>query len=395
MLAARLDCRSIIAAALLLCAARPGLAQLEANLATTLVSDAAQFSQAPADGRSVDELVRRLEQTEAQLAAMQEERMASLDSRPLEGLRDHWEQVGDPSIVTVDQQTHQPYEDQQAKKKWYERLSIRGYAQFRINDVTAEEGAPAQHVGDRSVGDNQSFLIRRARLIVSGDVSDHLYVYLQPDFASAVPGSLDSNQFCQIRDWYGDVYLDSNKVYRIRVGQSKIPFGWENLQSSSNRLPLDRSRWDSTRPAQRARPGRVLLLDARGSPGPVQVGARRRAEGLGQLRRRSAWASTTARADRSSSRTTTCTSSRRLAVPYQFDERPGDGVGPAGLHGDNTPCSARRSSRWESAPAVRPLGTLETGERTILGRAGRGDVRLVSAAAGVSGRMERRPRAGA
>jgi hypothetical protein len=30
-------------------------------------------------------------------------------------------------------------------------------------------------------------------------------------------------------------------VHRLRAGQSKIPFGWENLQSSSNRLPLDRS----------------------------------------------------------------------------------------------------------------------------------------------------------
>ena len=78
-------------------------------------------------------------------------------------------------------------------------------------------------------------------MIVSGDVSEHLYVYLQPDFASSVPGSPDANQFCQIRDWYGDVYLDDDKVWRIRVGQSKIPYGWENLQSSSNRLPLDRN----------------------------------------------------------------------------------------------------------------------------------------------------------
>jgi hypothetical protein len=30
-------------------------------------------------------------------------------------------------------------------------------------------------------------------------------------------------------------------VYRFRVGQSKVPYGWENLQSSQNRLPLDRN----------------------------------------------------------------------------------------------------------------------------------------------------------
>ncbi|MCA8983096.1 MAG: hypothetical protein KDA76_04990 [Planctomycetaceae bacterium] len=39
---------------------------------------------------------------------------------------------------------------------------------------------------------------------------------------------------------YFDLYLDDDKVNRFRVGQSKVPYGWENLQSSQNRLPLDR-----------------------------------------------------------------------------------------------------------------------------------------------------------
>ncbi len=56
-----------------------------------------------------------------------------------------------------------------------------------------------------------------------------------------VPGSSDANQFCQIRDWYADCYLSINKVHRLRVGQSKVPYGWENMQSSSNRLALDRN----------------------------------------------------------------------------------------------------------------------------------------------------------
>jgi hypothetical protein len=136
-----------------------------------------------------------------------------------------------------------PPEDKTQKKKWYEKLSLRGYAQFRINEVMDEDAGsfPAQHVGDRSVGEHQNFLIRRARVIISGDVSDHVYVYLQPDFASSVPGSSDANQFCQIRDWYADCYLWTDKVHRIRVGQSKVPYGWENMQSSSNRLALDRN----------------------------------------------------------------------------------------------------------------------------------------------------------
>lgn len=129
------------------------------------------------------------------------------------------------------------------EKKWYEKYSLRGYAQFRYNHILDEGpgSAPAQHVGDSSVGENQSFLIRRARLIFSGEVNDHVSVYLQPDFASTPNGSVDAIYFAQIRDWYADLHLDVSKVHRIRVGQSKIPYGWENLQSSANRLPLDRS----------------------------------------------------------------------------------------------------------------------------------------------------------
>ena len=68
---------------------------------------------------------------------------------------------------------------------------------------------------------NQEFLIRRARVILSGDVSDHLYVYIQPDFASTPNSAVDRIEFAQIRDWYGDVYIDKEKVNRLRIGQSK------------------------------------------------------------------------------------------------------------------------------------------------------------------------------
>jgi len=196
------------------------------------------------------ELMKRLERTEAQLSALQAERKQSVAPSPptiepgfSDAFQRYRSQVRDPSITTVDQQTYRSSDERSEPKKWYDRLSIRGYAQFRLNTTLDhdEDGADVQHVGDRSIGENQTFLIRRARLIISGDVSDHMYVYLQPDFASSVPGSPDANHFTQIRDWYADLYLDTDKVYRFRVGQSKVPYGWENLQSSSNRLPLDRS----------------------------------------------------------------------------------------------------------------------------------------------------------
>jgi hypothetical protein len=47
--------------------------------------------------------------------------------------------------------------------------------------------------------------------------------------------------FAQLRDLYGDVYVDTDKVNRFRVGLSKVPFGFENMQSSQNRVPLDRT----------------------------------------------------------------------------------------------------------------------------------------------------------
>lgn len=35
--------------------------------------------------------------------------------------------------------------------------------------------------------------------------------------------------------------MDTHKEYRLRFGQSKVPYGFENMQSSQNRLSLDRA----------------------------------------------------------------------------------------------------------------------------------------------------------
>ncbi len=43
-----------------------------------------------------------------------------------------------------------------------------------------------------------------------------------------------------MRDMYADIALDPEKEYRFRLGQSKVPFGFVNLQSSQNRAPLER-----------------------------------------------------------------------------------------------------------------------------------------------------------
>lgn len=94
--------------------------------------------------------------------------------------------------------------------------------------------------GDRFIGDNQSFGIRRARLVFSGQLTEQVSFYIQPDLASTPTGSTTSG-FAQIRDAYFDVGLNKGNEIRVRAGQSKVPYGWENLQSSSNRLAPDRA----------------------------------------------------------------------------------------------------------------------------------------------------------
>ncbi|MBX3326349.1 MAG: porin [Nitrospira sp.] len=102
---------------------------------------------------------------------------------------------------------------------------------------------------DNTIRDNTGFAFRRARLIFSGDITDWLSFYIQPEFAGTVPGTTgdQSNHFVQLRDAYADVFLPvpflffGEKELRLRVGQSKVPFGWETLQSSQQRLAFDRS----------------------------------------------------------------------------------------------------------------------------------------------------------
>lgn len=124
-----------------------------------------------------------------------------------------------------------------ASRKWYEKYSYRGYTQFRCNRLFSTNALLACEQCDRSVGNNGGVFIRRARFILSGDVSEQVFMYFQPDFAST-SGNLN---YGQIRDLYFDITFDRAKEFRVRVGQSKVPFGFENLQSSQNRVALDRT----------------------------------------------------------------------------------------------------------------------------------------------------------
>jgi Phosphate-selective porin O and P len=141
-----------------------------------------------------------------------------------------------PPVEAAPQRPAEP----KADPKWYDLLRIRGYTQFRYDNLPSFDVNPdlVNAQGDRYIGNEAGFGIRRARLIVFGDVHPSVAIYLQADFASVVS---DTYHVGQLRDLYTDVFLVPGKQLRLRIGQSKVPYGFENLQSSQNRLALDRA----------------------------------------------------------------------------------------------------------------------------------------------------------
>lgn len=132
-----------------------------------------------------------------------------------------------------------PEVTQEPPKKWFETFTIRGYVQARYNRLLETNSDLKCDQCDRSWGKNGGFFLRRVRIIFYGQIGKRVYYYIQPDFASSA--SSTSLNFGQLRDAYFDLGLDDKNEFRIRLGQSKVPFGFENMQSSQNRLPLDRN----------------------------------------------------------------------------------------------------------------------------------------------------------
>ncbi|MGQ7946210.1 porin [Flavobacterium sp. WC2509] len=134
------------------------------------------------------------------------------------------------------------------KEAWYRKFSFRGYVQVRYNGLFSTNDKVSCDQCDKSWGttstepdakSNNGFFIRRARLVFSGYALPNVFIYIQPDFVSSP--STGVNHFAQLRDAYADISFDKKREYRVRIGQSKIPFGFENMQSSQNRLTLDRN----------------------------------------------------------------------------------------------------------------------------------------------------------
>ncbi|XYD12217.1 porin (plasmid) [Methylobacterium sp. NMS12] len=230
---------------------------------TTLLGLGMMIPEAPAEARTVEDLQRQIDELKAvvrTLSAEQRRRKSGGPTpsprpaapRPVETAGPASGPASGTAPVLSGQAQPAPAPPAHAgrPKTWFERLTLRGYTQLRVNEVLAGDAdAPAgssrlRSVHDGGIRDRDTFTFRRVRLILQGDVHERVAIYLQPDFAVSV-GNQSAGEprggFAQLRDAYADVFLDDERRTRLRFGQQKVPYGWENLQSSQNRLTLDRS----------------------------------------------------------------------------------------------------------------------------------------------------------
>lgn len=132
----------------------------------------------------------------------------------------------------------QAQEKEKSTSDWFERIHLGGYMQVRYNGLfQTNPKLECEQCDEAWGGGENSFSLRRLRFKIYGQIHPRVFFYFQPDFAKSVG---ESNHVGRLKDAYFDLGLDRNNEFRLRIGQSKVPFGYENMQSSSQRLPLDR-----------------------------------------------------------------------------------------------------------------------------------------------------------
>lgn len=94
-------------------------------------------------------------------------------------------------------------------------LKLRGYAQADARYFLDDD--------DKKVSD--TFLLRRARVIIDGQLGKQFAFRIAPDFGGGTS---------QLQDGYLD--YKSSDVFNLRFGRTKVPFGLERLQSSTDTL---------------------------------------------------------------------------------------------------------------------------------------------------------------
>jgi hypothetical protein len=108
--------------------------------------------------------------------------------------------------------------DAPVRERWYEKISIRGYTQLRYTQ-TMDNDLLRSNQADRSISGNDEFYVRRARVIISGQPHDRVFVYIQPEFAGVVN---NTEQAVVLRDAYTDLFrrclMDLRICNRVRTG---------------------------------------------------------------------------------------------------------------------------------------------------------------------------------
>lgn len=206
---------------------------------------------APAQAQSVKELQRQIDELKAMVHTLKEQKggdpaRAARPSPAVARAGHGAKPAGEKTVQTASAATPEAARP----KAWYEQLSLRGYTQIRGNEIlSGERTAPdgfsrLRSVHDSGITDKNNFTFRRVRLVLQGNIHERVFIYLQNDFAVAVNNQTSGEprqHYTQLRDAFADVFLDDERTTKIRFGQQKVPYGWENLQSSQNRLTLDRS----------------------------------------------------------------------------------------------------------------------------------------------------------
>lgn len=120
--------------------------------------------------------------------------------------------------------------------RWYERIRINGYSQFRYN-LGATDGRFDIPLND-SFGDQQGneFYVRRLRLVFQGQVSERIAFFMQ----FALEGGQQELSNREIIDNYADFYLTKDRIHRLRLGLHRVPNAFDTYRSSTNRQELDR-----------------------------------------------------------------------------------------------------------------------------------------------------------
>nr|WP_276040091.1 porin [Sphingomonas sp. GM_Shp_1] len=232
----------------------------------------------PAAAQTVQELQRQIDELKGQIKALTEAQKATTATvapPPAAAPATPPVMAAAPAPAAPQRVANVP-KPVSSRTPWYERMKLRGYTQLRYNavldaqDAAGPDGSRLRSVHDSSINEDGGFLLRRVRMVLQGDITDRLQLYFQHDFGTAVNNQSSTERrenFGQLRDVYVDWFLDPERRLRLRFGQSKVPFGWENLQSSSNRLPLDRSdAINSGVPGERD-----IGINAYYTPAPVQA----------------------------------------------------------------------------------------------------------------------------